>query len=88
MYDPANFILTTIPQRADLRKLGVMPKSTDQGTCGSCYIHASRNVFYSQFFRDLPYYLNQSKLVSLWNLTTSTASFSIQYIMNRTFGSN
>lgn len=30
-----------IPVRTDLRKLGVLPKMIDQGTCGSCYVVAA-----------------------------------------------
>lgn len=54
---PTSLILTTIPQRADLRKLGTIPTSIDQGTCGSCYANAARNSFYTLFMRDLQYYL-------------------------------
>ncbi|CAL6018401.1 Papain_family cysteine protease [Hexamita inflata] len=81
------FPTAVLPLRVDLRKLGTVPRAQDQGSCGSCYAHASRNVFTSLVSRDLTYYLQQPGLTR-WNLSTADLVFSVQYMLNRTFGAN
>eukprot|EP00703_Trepomonas_sp_PC1_P004757 JAP91849.1 Papain family cysteine protease [Trepomonas sp. PC1] len=76
------------PARADLRKLGTVPAAMDQGSCGSCYVFAATLQFSSLLLRDLPYYLAQDNLKTQWNVTSQSTKLSVQYILNRTFGSN
>ncbi|CAL5996068.1 Papain_family cysteine protease [Hexamita inflata] len=81
----ANILLSSIPPRVDLRKLGTLTRPLDQGSCGSCYAHGARNVFITMFMRDLLYYLQQTPYLAEWNVTTVDFKESVQYIMSRTF---
>lgn len=86
--DKSSLLLPNIPQRADLRKWGTVPAAMDQGSCGSCYVFTATLQFASLLLRDIPYYLAQDNFKTLWNLTTQSTKLSVQYILNRTFGSN
>ncbi|KAH0577216.1 Cathepsin L [Spironucleus salmonicida] len=77
-----------LPQSVDLRKDGLTMRSIDQGTCGSCWAQATRFVMHSLFMHDITYYREIHAGTSLENQTNIDLVFSVEYIMNNSYGQN